>query len=168
MNKITTTLAGLAVLASASMVPVFAQSNNFTSDGPFTFTYSPTTFDITSIAATYNPVVGMSTDGLLSLTGGTSTNGTTFTGATLKFVSTGGTLVETPVNAAVNDFSGVYDISGFVPPTLFAEAYTFNLEPGTVATPAVPEASTVVSFGALLALGGLAVLRRKSAVKNAA
>ena len=31
----------------------------------------------------------------------------------------------------------------------------------------VPEASTVVSFGALLTLGGLAVLRRKS-VKNVA
>ena len=42
-----------------------------------------------------------------------------------------------------------------------SDGTTFNL------VQAVPEASTVVSFGALLALGGLAVLRRKS-VKNAA
>jgi len=32
----------------------------------------------------------------------------------------------------------------------------------------VPEASTVVSFGALLALGGLAVVLRRKGVKNAA
>ena len=162
MNKTTTTLAGFAVLATASMVPAAAQT--FTASGPFTFGTSPLT--VTSIAATFNPLSGPATDGFLSLTGGTSINGTSYTGTTLTFVS-GTNTVSQNVTAFVFPASGGTDfIAGFAPASTFSSGFTFDLMNGTPA--AVPEASTVVSFGALLALGGLLLLLRKSTVKNAA
>ena len=163
MNKLATTLAGLALVAGASIAPAFAQ--NFSANGPFTFTFSPTVLAVNNIAASYNQVSGPTILGTLSLTGGKSTNGTTFTGNTLTFTGTSGgtfTDTETNVTAFVNSFgNGTFLISGAVP------TGTFTLLPGTATAP-VPEASTVISFGALLALGGLAVLRRKSVAKNAA
>ena len=159
MNKITTTLAGLAVLATASAIPASAQT--FTAPAPFTFSYSPTTFSVNSITAMFNPLVGSTIMGTLSLTGGTSTNGISYTGTTLSFVGGGFTDTETGITAFVFPNGPTTDlISGTTPFT------SFVLSPGTAAP--VPEASTVISFGALLALGGLAILRRKSTVQNAA
>ena len=164
MNKLTTTLAGLAFAAAVSIAPASAQT--FTANGPFTFTVSPTAFTVTSIPATFNPTTGPTTSGFLSLDGGTSTNGTAFTGTILTF-KTGSQTLSQSVDAFVNPIPDSSNdlISGFAPATAFSSGFTFDL----VGTPAaVPEASTVLSFGALLALGGLAAVRRKSAAKSVA
>ncbi len=168
MNKFTSTLAGLAVLAAASAVPASAQT--FTADGPFTFSLSPTAFSVSSIAAFFNPTTGPMELGTLSLTGGTSTNGTDFTGSTLSFTTGGSTISQNVSDIFVNPIPGSSAdfISGFAPPAGFSSGFSVALEPGTPNSSPVPEASTVLSFGALLALGGLAVLRRKTAAKSAA
>ena len=168
MNKLTTTLAGLAFVAAASVAPAFAQGNFFT-NGPFTFTFSPaSSFTVSSIPVSYNAngTTGVSS-GFLSLTGGTSMNGVVFSNTSLSFSPTlGGTPTVTdliPTTTVVGLGGGTYSIAS-VGST--AAGDTFNLTGGTPA--AVPEASTVLSFGALLALGGLAVLRKKTAVSPAA
>ena len=169
MNKLTTTLAGLALVAAASVAPAFAQGNFFT-NGPFTFTFSPAnSFTVTNIPVTYNSLTatGLSS-GFFSLTGGTEM-GTTpvYTNALMSFSPTlGGTPTVTsavPFTTVVGLGSGTFSIAS-VGST--AAGDTFNLTGGTPA--AVPEASTVLSFGALLALGGFAVLRKKTAVSTAA
>ena len=177
MNKLTATLAGMAAVAVASAVPTFAQSTtlgNFTANGPFVFALSPTTFSVNSISATFNPMMtGFAPEtGLLSITGGTAVaNSNEFTGSTLSFMPmNSATTVTQTVDAFVNPLGNGTDfISGFGLPTAFSGGFSFALQPGTPTGGApVPEASTVLSFGALLALGGLAVLRRKTAVKTAA
>ena len=172
MNKLTATLAGMAAVAAVSAVPASAQTlGNFTATVPFTFTLSPTALSVNSIAATFNPMMtGAAPEmGLLSITGGTAVPNTSeFTGSTLSF-TTGGTTVTQTVDAFVNPIGNGTDfISGFGLPTAFSGGFSFDLQPGTPNAAPVPEASTILSFGALLALGGLAVLRRKTAVKTAA
>ena len=55
MNKLTTTLAGLAFVAAASVAPAFAQGNFFTI-GPITFSFTPAnSFTVSSIPVTFNP-----------------------------------------------------------------------------------------------------------------
>lgn len=164
MNKLTTTLAGLALVAGASIAPAFAQGSFFATQ-PFTFTFSPSSFSLVSIPVTYNPFGGgASSTGALTLTGGKQ-EGTSviydntnllFTNATTSFTDVIG---QTTV---VNLGNGSYSIASV---GATAKGDQYNLVPGAPA--AVPEASTVISFGALLALGGLAVLRRKSVAKNA-
>ena len=168
MNKLTSTLAGLAVLAAVSAVPASAQT--FTANGPFTFSLSPTTFSVNDISASFNPMNGPAETGTLSIIGGTSTNGTDFTGSTLTFLTGGSTVSESIPDVFVNPIAGTGTdfISGFAPPAGFSSGFTLALEPGTPNSSPVPEASTVLSFGALLALGGLAVLRRKTVAKSAA
>ena len=107
--------------------------------------------------------------GLLTLSGGSEIgSGPLYSGVTLSFVPNNGqpTVTDTfNFVALANTTSQGYGIANF---GVGNSGSTFNLIQGMVAPAAVPEASTVISFGALLALGGLAVLRRKSVVKNAA
>jgi len=167
MNKITTTLAGLAVVAAATVAPAFAQGNFFT-NGPFVFQLAPAnSFTVNAVPVTYNPFGGTSaTSGLLSLNSGSEVGTSAlYTGTNLTFVPNGGgaTITDTfAYTALVNTVTNGYGIASLGTGTLTGD--TFNMLNGNP----VPEASTVISFGALLALGGLAVLRRKSAVKNAA
>ena len=169
MNKFTTTLAGLALVAAASVAPAFAQGNFFT-NGPFTFSFTPAnSFTVTSIPVTFNPMTtgGANTAGFLTLTGGTGVGtGPVFAGTVLSFSPTqGGAATVTdvePLTTVVPIGNGTFSIASVGSSAL---GDTFNLTGGTPA--GVPEASTVLSFGALLALGGFAVLRRKTAAQAA-
>lgn len=178
MNKLTTTFAGLAIVAAASVAPAFAQTGsqgNFFTPGPFQFSFIGTpgtagsSFFVNAIPVTENTLdtSGVKT-GLLTLTGGKEMDGSPlYTGVTLTFVPNNGAPTVTDTFnyvALANTGAQGYGIANF---GVGNSGSTFNLIQGQV-TPAVPEASTVISFGALLALGGLAVLRRKSVAKNAA
>jgi hypothetical protein len=173
MNKLTTTLAGFALVAGASIAPAFAQgaplvptTGNYFNNVGFSFTEpTPTTFAITNIAAFFNSAATSTlTPGLLSLTGTELGTTSGYTNVNLTFTPTGSTKtsVETLdfITVATNPFTGSTVFSGG--PDSVGNNITLN------SGSPVPEASTVLSFGALLALGGLAVLRRKSAVQNAA
>ncbi len=163
MNKITTTLAGLALVAGVSIAPAFAQGAYFAT-APFTFSFTPGSFSVLSAPVVYNPFAGgAATTGFLTLTGGTE-EGTSviYDNTNLTFVGGGTTVTDTVGQTTLVPLaSGSYSIASV---GATAKGDQFNLVPGAP----VPEASTVISFGALLALGGLAVLRRKSVVKNAA
>ncbi len=167
MNKITTTLAGLALVAGASIAPAFAQGafSNF-GGTPFVFTFTPTGFSAINQAVKFNPVAGsVSTiqSGFLTLVSSTGTS-PLFFNTSLSFSATpGGPALFTdsvPLTTIIPVGSGNYSIAS-VNATASGDQYNLTAAP-------VPEASTVISFGALLALGGLAVLRRKSVAKNAA
>ena len=54
MNKITSTLTGLALAATASVVPAFAQGNLFSPPGSFTFVTSGATLTATGTGETFN------------------------------------------------------------------------------------------------------------------
>ncbi len=157
MNKITSTLAGIAIVAAASIVPASAQAFLPSNSGTFSFVGADS-FSLTGISTKFVDFsTGTITSGIASVTGGINTPAlpNVYSGATLTFSNP----AFTDSGDAVLTFTGgkVTVSSG----TGFKDAFKFT------ATAPVPEASTVVSFGALLALGGLAVLRRKS-VKNAA
>ena len=167
MNKITATAAGLAIVAAASIAPAFAQGS-FTTAGPFVFAFSPTnSFTVTNLPVAYNPFGGgAASAGFLTLSGGSGMGmGPVFSNTNLSFSPTlGGAATVTdvvPFSFVVPVPGNGYGISSFGPT---ANQNSFNLRGGNP----VPEASTVLSFGALLALGGFAVLRRKSAVQSAA
>ena len=175
MNKITSTLAGLAIVATASIAPAFAQTGTFTySGGPTAFTFSagtPGGISLSAIPVLFNAVSGANSTGTLTLSGGTEQFGATgfvgtFTGVTETFVSTSGPLLgfsDTGTAFVSQRSATTYDIASDTT-TFTASGTSFDLVPGSP----VPEASTVVSFGALLALGGLAVVLRRKGVKNAA
>ncbi len=157
MNKITSTLAGIAIVAAASIVPASAQAFLPSNSGTFSFV-GANSFKLTGVATKFVDFsTGQIYTGTAYVFGGTNSAAlpNVYTGADLVFASP----LVFDTGAAVLTFSGgkvtVSSGSGF------KDAFKFT------ATAPVPEASTVVSFGALLALGGLAVLRRKS-VKNAA
>ena len=164
MNKLTTTLAGLALVAGASIAPAFAQGD-FTTNGPFTFSFAPSTFTVTNLMTSFNPFGGGATStATISLFGGTEVDSTPdYKNVTLTFTPAGGTTsTDTLANVyVVSNGDGTFGIAS---PGRTAAGDSVNLQAGAP----VPEASTVISFGALLALGGLAVLRRKSVAKNAA
>ena len=165
MNKLTTTLAGLAFVAAASAVPAFAQGS-FTTNGPFTFSFTPAnSFTVTNIPVTFNPIgTGTASTGFLTLTGGTGVGtGPVFSGTVLSFSPTvGGTPTVTDVVpfTTVIPVGSVFSIASV---GITTKGDSFTLANGSP----VPEASTVLSFGALLALGGFAVLRRKTAAQAA-
>ena len=166
MNKITSVLAGIAVAATASIAPAFAQGA-FTSTGPFTFTRTSTTASVLNAPVVFNPTGGTTSNGTatLSLTGGTA-GSPFFSFATLTFTPTTGTGFTDTFNggADLNLITGSsYQLVSAMP-SLPVGGDTFNLYPGSP----VPESSTVVSFGALLTLGGMAVVLRRKGVKNAA
>lgn len=163
MNKVTSTLAGLALVAGASIAPAFAQGSFFATS-PFVFSFTPSSFSLVSIPVNYNPLGGGTpSTGALTLTGGTQEGSSviydntqlSFTNATTTFTDVIGKT--TVVNLGNNTYS-IASVGAT------AKGDQFNLVPGAP----VPEASTVLSFGALLALGGLAVLRRKTVAKSAA
>ena len=169
MNKITSVLAGIAVAATASIAPAFAQGT-FTNTGPFTFLDNGTIAGVFSAPATFNPTAGASETGTLNVTltggpGGANTGTQLFSGVSLFFSPTAPALPVifdnsfTP-GATVNFAPSVTTISSI---TNSAAGNSFVLSLGAP----VPESSTVVSFGALLALGGLTVVLRRKGVKNA-
>ncbi len=163
MNKLTTTLAGLALVAGASIAPAFAQGAFFATQ-PFTFTFTPASFSVVAAPVVYNPFNGgTATTGFLTLAGGTEEGNTViYDNSKLEFTSGTTTFTDMVGKTTVVDLgNNLYSIASV---GATAKDNQFNLVPGAP----VPEASTVISFGALLALGGLAVLRRKSVVKNAA
>ena len=174
MNKLTSTLAGLALVAGASIAPAFAQGT-FTYSGaptPFTFNVKPTGFFApTSIAVAFNPVAGAASTGTLVLSGGTEQFGATsitgtYAGVTETYIPGTGPLTafsDTGTAFVSQRSATTFDIASDTT-TFTASGTSFDLVPGTP----VPEASTVVSFGALLALGGLAVVLRRKGLKNAA
>ena len=174
MNKITSTLTGLALVAAASVAPAFA-GGGFSPSGTGTFAFTPTSFTLSGVSASYFDFsAGELFTGTASVIGGTPEAGTptAFDSSVLSFTGT-----ETfPAAGATNGFSftdsgtsvltftgsGASQVVTVSAGKGFSNAFKFGDYPA-----AVPEASTVASFGVLLALGGLAVLRRKS-VKNAA
>lgn len=164
MNKFTTTIAGLAIVAAATVAPAFAQGAFFSTQ-PFTFSFLPAnSFTISNIPVTYNPFGGgNSSTGFLTLSGGTEQGNTViYNNTMLSFTNNSTTFSDVvPLTTVVPLGNGSYSIAS-VGATSLGNQY--NLVPGAP----VPEASTVISFGALLALGGIAVLRRKSVAKNAA
>ena len=170
MNKITSILAGIATVAAVSVAPAFAQGNLFSPPGTFTFTMpTATTFSATGSNDSYNPVTSTATQVVgFTLTGTEVGSSNTYTLNSLIIGTT-------PINASLFTYN----------PTGNPLFFTFSSTPGTplsiaslgadntgttfnLVTPAVPEASTTISFGALLALGGLALVLRRKGVKNAA
>ena len=171
MNKITSTLAGLAVVATASVVPAFAQGNLFSPPGTFSFVTSGATLTATGSGETFNPTaIGASpiTPVSFTLIGSSIGGSTTFYNLTSLVITgsnVGGVGINTFTENGPLTFSVVAPPSGGTAISSIGAARdgtTFNL----VAAP-VPEASTVISFGALLALGGLAVVLRRKGVKSA-
>lgn len=165
MNKITSTLAGLAIVATASVAPAFAQGNLFNPPGNFTFFFSGAgnnSFFATSQSVGFNPAGGgATTTAAFSLTG-TRVDSTNIFNVTSLVISptNDGVFVETnPLQFLVSTLPSGSTFVGSLGAS--SDGTSINL------SSPVPEASTVISFGALLALGGLAVLRRKG-VKNAA
>ncbi len=165
MNKITSTLTGLALVAAASVAPAFAQGNLFTPVGgaPFSITTSGSSF-VASGIANYNPLGTTTSSTATFILSGTGT-GPLFTVTSFGFTPAGGSFVPEPSGSlftVVGLPTGATSVSsvGSLP-----DGTTFNF---VTAPPAVPEASTVVSFGALLALGGMAIVLRRKGVKNAA
>ena len=166
MNKITSTLAGLALAATASVVPAFAQGNLFSPPGSFTFVTSGATLTATGSGETFNPIGTTMpiTPVSFTLTGLSIGGSSTFynlTSLVINGANVGGAGVNTFTETGALTFSALAPPSGGVAISSIgaaADGTTFNL----VSAP-VPEASTVVSFGALLALGGLVLVtaRRK-------
>ena len=169
MNKITSTLTGLALVAAASVAPAFAQGNLFTpaGGGPFTITTSGSVATFSGVAS-YNPSGTTSTSTATFILSGTqvSAGSPLFTITTFGFLPTapGSSFIMEPAGGLFTDVtlpSGATSVSSVG--AVSSDGTTFNF-----VTAPVPEASTVVSFGALLALGGMAVVLRRKGVKNAA
>ena len=166
MNKISATLTGLALVAGASIAPAFAGGGVFSTSTVTppkgTFVDTTTSYSFLTSDATYS-VGTNSLVGTLSLIGTEVGTGPFYT-TTLDFTSGTSSIQETGTTIV---FPGP-DQKAPLSPTNFKIAdagnFTFGdrLTVGPFANP-VPEASTVLSFGGLLALGGLAFLRRKTA-----
>ena len=172
MNKITSILAGIATVAAVSVAPAFAQGNLFSPPGTFSFVTSMGGVTVTGSGETFNPTaVGASpiTPVSFTLIGSNVTNFPTFynlTSLTITGANVGGAGVNTFTETGALQFSILTTPAGGTTIDSVgaaADGTTFNL----VSAP-VPEASTTISFGALLALGGLALVLRRKGVKNAA
>ena len=172
MNKITRILLGtasaVALAAGVSVAPASANGiyvNPSASSSTFNFTPGSSFSLFTTPAQFVDFGTGTTTSGQLTLSGSGYESGSSFVfdATSLLFSSTGGSVSETGKSTVT--FS-----NGKVSITSFGPSFSGSGSTGdyvNVSAPAVPEASTFLSFGALLGLGGLAVLRRKS-VKNAA
>lgn len=157
MNKITSTLAGIAIVAAAGIVPAFAQGVLTTPPGTFTFANNAGAFTATSTApVTYNPVGGTQTTANFSLMGTQIGTSSFFNSTSLTITPVGGSVFTEPTSIQFQVSTTPSGLTTINSTGAAPDGTAFNL-----AQP-VPEASTVISFGALLALGGLAVLRRKS------
>lgn len=165
MNKLTSTLAGLALVAGASVAPAFAQGA-FLPSSSGTFSFVGSSFAVNGITASYyNFATNTLYTGTANITGGTAqaAHPDSYDFSTLTF--TDGTYNLTDIGTAALTFTGT------APTQLVSvsagNGFNNSFKFGQYKVPAVPETSTVASFGVLLALGGVALLRRKS-VKNAA
>ena len=172
MNKITSILAGIATVAAVSVAPAFAQGNLFSPPGTFSFVNSASGVTVTGSGETFNPTaIGASpiTPVSFTLTGTTIVGFPSFynlTNLTITGTNVGGSGVGTYTETNPVQFSILTTPAGGTTISSFgatSAGTTFNL----VSAP-VPEASTTISFGALLALGGLALVLRRKGVKNAA
>ena len=174
MNKITSTLAGIALATGVGIAPAFAQAPTpgflFTPpNGSSSFTFSgagTSSFIATSGSVGFNPSgTGATTTTSFSLTG-TLISGSLYQVTSLTFNPAGGVpnIEVNPLQFTVFSLpSGAVSLASVGSAT---DGTGFNL----LSAP-VPEASTVVSFGGLLALGGLALAaakRKKTGVKTAA
>ena len=174
MNKTTRTILGtaaaVALAAGVSVAPASAGGiyiNPTSSSSTFNFNPGTSYSLFTTPAEFVNFGTGTTTSGQLTLSGSGFESGTSFVfdATTLLFSPTGGGSAVTETGKSTVTFS-----SGKVSITSFGPSFSGSGSTGdyvNVSAPAVPEASTFLSFGALMTLGGLAVLRRKS-VKNAA
>ncbi len=163
MNKITSTLTGLALVAAASVAPAFAQAGNlFTPVGgsPFTVVGVGTANFTATGTAMFNAAGSTSVTSVPFTITGSDTNGALYT---IKTYTLNGVLDTTA--------PGAFFIVATLPSGATSVASVGSLPSGNtfnLVNAPVPEASTVVSFGALLALGGMAVVLRRKGVKNAA
>ena len=179
MNKIThkipSTLAGLALVATAGIAPALAQGTFTYAGGPTPFTFRTdgpgTAITLAPIPVIFNPttVGGSTTTGTLALTGGTFAFGGpiagTITGVTETFIPTVGPGFTDMGTIFISQRSATtYDIASDTT-TFTTSGTSFDLVPGTP----VPEASPTASLGLLLALGGIAVAakRKKTSGKAA-
>ena len=176
MNKITSTLAGLAFVATASIAPAFAQgTGTFTYSGgptPFTFSAGATGVSLSAIPVLFNSTTDGNSTGTLSLSGGTRAFGSgtfgTFTGVTETFTPSSGTLTGFSDVGTVfvsQRSATTFDLASDT--TTFTNSGTsFDLVPGSP----VPEASTTASLGLLLALGmgGIVIAAKRKKAGNAA
>ena len=176
MNKFTSTLAGLALVAGVSVAPAFAQGNLFSPPGTFTF------LGVGAAVLTANTLPGQSV-GFNAGAGGANTTATfSLSGSQVAgspFLYNVISLTVTP--AVGNPFtetaaSGVggspFQFTVFAIPGgttsiasvgAAADGTTFNL----VSAP-VPEASTTASFGLLaLGLGGLMIAAKRKKMVSA-
>ncbi len=169
MNKFTSTLAGLALVAGASIAPAFAQDNGgnlFAPPGTFSFmTTGAGALTATGSGETFNSLTGATTPNVSFTLTGQLVAGTIFNLTSLNVTSGGTTLDSLGGNSGLLFVASSAPGGGQFLSSIGASrgGTTFNL----VNAP-VPEASTTVSFGVLLALGGLAVVARRKGVKNAA
>lgn len=166
MNKIISTFAGLALAAGAGVAPAMAQGNLFSPPGGFTFSGAgASSFIATSGSVGFNPMGSTAnTTASFALTG-TQISGVLYQVTSLVFTPFGAAAF-TEVNPLQFTVIGL-PAGGLSVASVGAasDGTTFNL------VAPVPEAGTVVSFGALLALGGLSLVaarRRKINVKTAA
>ena len=170
MNKITSILAGIATVAAVSVAPAFAQGNLFSPPGTFTFAMpTATTFTATGSNDSYNPLTSSTTQVVgFTLTGTEVGSSNTYTLNSLIIGTTASNANLFTYNPTNNVVFFTFSNTPGTPTSIASlgadnTGTTFNL-----AAPAVPEASTTISFGALLALGGLALVLRRKGVKNAA
>ena len=175
MNKLTSTIAGLALVAAATVAPAFASAGIFQPNpavgAPLpNFTFTGSTYTLADAPVTYfsGSPAGVQT-GFLTLQGTTpvvNPLSTTYNSTLLTFSSTvGGPALFTEFGSSVvsltptvDSFASVSAFTGIGNSGSTIDRFQLDYSP-------VPETSTVASFGVLLALGSLAVLRRKS-VKN--
>ena len=168
MKKITLALAGLAIAATASMVPASANGVFYTASGPttFSFTSSPTGFSLFTPAKFTNFSTGTTVTGSLFLAATGAETGTSYVFDSTNLLFSAPGITDFEVGKGTLTFSGSKIAFTSFGPSFSGATSSGDYVDLTTSAP-VPESSTVISFGALLALGGLAVLRRKS-VKNAA
>ena len=165
MNKITSTLAGLAVVATASIAPAFAQGGLFTPPGGFTFSFlgGGSVFTASSTSVGFNPSGGGPTTTASFSLVGTQISGSLYSVNTLLITPLGG-----PAFLETNPLSFLVTALPTGPEAINSIGAASDGTSINLVSAPVPEASTVVSFGALLALGGMAVVLRRKNVKNAA
>lgn len=178
MNKITTSLLAGVALAALAVAPASAQQvspNVFTNVGNAlpTFSFGPgnSTYSLTNAPAAFNPgSVGSNPIlGTLSLMGSNLVAGSSYQYVTTNLVfvpNGGGTTFNETGASSVQLFQGTTSFSALGPAGFTSTDGSGHIgDRLNLSYAAVPEASTVISFGALLALGGLAVLRRKSVAR---
>ncbi len=174
MNKITTSILAGVALAALAAAPASADNGIFAPLGTAApvFAFSPVgTFNgytLTAAPVTYYTGIGgpasFGTTGTLSITATGLIAGTSYSysTSTLNFTPTAGQGAGASAAFSETGATSVNLVNGS---TFISGAGLSRNDFLNLSYAPVPEASTVISFGALLALGGLAVLRRKSVAR---